>query len=58
MYNIVLLCRRVIVMAVKKKEIYNSLWDSCDKLRGGMDASQYKDYIAPLGGVWLGDITI
>lgn len=35
-------------MAIKKKEIYNSLWASCDKLRGGMDASQYKDYILTL----------
>jgi len=32
-------------MAVKKSELYNSLWDSCDQLRGSMDASQYKDYI-------------
>lgn len=35
-------------MAVKKTELYNSLWASCDKLRGGMDASQYKDYILTL----------
>lgn len=31
-------------MAVKKSELYSSLWASCDALRGGMDASQYKDY--------------
>lgn len=29
-------------MAVKKTELYSSLWASCDALRGGMDASQYK----------------
>ncbi len=32
-------------MAIKKSEIYSELWKSCDELRGGMDASQYKDYI-------------
>ncbi len=32
-------------MAVKKSELYASLWESCDDLRGGMDASQYKDYV-------------
>ncbi|MCO6426612.1 type I restriction-modification system subunit M N-terminal domain-containing protein, partial [Nitrosomonas communis] len=26
-------------------ELYSSLWSSCDELRGGMDASQYKDYV-------------
>ncbi|MGX5733401.1 N-6 DNA methylase [Bosea thiooxidans] len=32
-------------MAVKKSEIYNRIWQGCDVLRGGMDASQYKDYV-------------
>lgn len=32
-------------MAVKKSELYSSLWASCDELRGGMDASEYKDYV-------------
>ena len=35
-------------MAVKKTELYSSLWASCDKLRGGMDSSEYKDYILTL----------
>ena len=35
-------------MAVKKTELYSSLWASCDALRGGMDASQYKDYVLTL----------
>ncbi len=35
-------------MAVKKSELYSSLWASCDSLRGGMDSSQYKDYILTL----------
>lgn len=35
-------------MAVKKSELYSSLWSSCDQLRGGMDASLYKDYILTL----------
>lgn len=35
-------------MAVKKTQIYASLWASCDKLRGGMDSSEYKDYILTL----------
>src|SRR3989475_8011467 len=32
-------------MPLKKSELYSSLWQSCDELRGGMDASQYKDYV-------------
>lgn len=35
-------------MAIKKSELYSSLWKSCDELRGGMDASQYKDYVLTL----------
>jgi type I restriction enzyme M protein len=32
-------------MALKKSELDSSLWENCDELRGGMDASQYKDYV-------------
>ena len=32
-------------MAIKKSDLYSSLWASCDELRGGMDASLYKDYV-------------
>lgn len=32
-------------MALKKSALYSSLWSGCDELRGGMDASQYKDYV-------------
>jgi len=35
-------------MAIKKSELYASLWSGCDELRGGMDASQYKDYVLVL----------
>src|SRR6185437_16258333 len=35
-------------MALKKSELYSSIWASCDELRGGMDASQYKDYVLVL----------
>jgi len=35
-------------MAIKKSELYSSLWQSCDALRGSMDASQYKDYVLVL----------
>src|SRR6267154_3902206 len=36
------------VMPIKKSELYSSLWSSCDELRGGMDASQYEDYVLVL----------
>ena len=35
-------------MAIRKSELYSKLWASCDELRGGMDASQYKDYVLVL----------
>ncbi|HYK04363.1 MAG TPA: class I SAM-dependent DNA methyltransferase [Thermoanaerobaculia bacterium] len=35
-------------MPIKKSELYSSIWQSCDELRGGMDASQYKDYVLVL----------
>ncbi len=31
-------------MAIKKSELYSSLWASCDKLRGSMEPSQYKAF--------------
>lgn len=35
-------------MALRKSDLYSSLWRSCDELRGGMDTGQYKDYILTL----------
>lgn len=35
-------------MALKKSQLYSSIWSACDELRGGMDASQYKDYVLVL----------
>lgn len=32
-------------MAIKKSQLYSTLWESCNALRGSMDASQYKDYV-------------
>jgi hypothetical protein len=40
--------RDELTVALKKSELYSSLWSSCDELRGGMDASQYKDYVLVL----------
>ncbi|WP_306382795.1 type I restriction-modification system subunit M N-terminal domain-containing protein [Acidithiobacillus ferrivorans] len=33
---------------LKKSEPYATLWKSCDELRGGMDAAQYKNYVLVL----------
>ena len=33
---------------IKKSELYSAPWQSCDELRGGTDASQYKDYVLVL----------
>jgi type I restriction-modification system DNA methylase subunit len=41
-------------MAVKKSELYNSLWDCCDKFRGGMDVSRYN--FEAYSAVYEGDI--
>ena len=35
-------------MAIKKSQLYSSIWQGCNELRGGMDASQYKDYVLVL----------
>ncbi|WP_367701434.1 type I restriction-modification system subunit M [Helicobacter pylori] len=35
-------------MAIKKNELYSSLWAGADSLRGGMDASEYKNYVLNL----------
>jgi len=32
-------------MAIKKTQLYKHLWEAANALRGGMDASQYKDYV-------------
>jgi type I restriction enzyme M protein len=33
-------------MAIKKSELYSSLWASCDELRGGMDASKIEGLLS------------
>lgn len=35
-------------VALRKSDVYRSLWAGADELRGGMDASQYKDYVLTL----------
>ena len=35
-------------MAIKKSELYSAIWKSCDELRGGMEPSEYKNYILTL----------
>lgn len=35
-------------MAIKKSELYSTLWEACNKLRGGMEPQQYKDYVLKL----------
>lgn len=35
-------------MAVKKSELYSILWEACNKLRGGVEPSRYKDYVLVL----------
>lgn len=35
-------------MAFKKSKLFAAIWDGCNKLRGGMDSSQYKDYVLTL----------
>lgn len=40
--------RLVRAMAVKKSELYSILWEACNKLRGGVEPSRYKDYVLVL----------
>ena len=39
-------------MAIKKSQLYSALWESCNALRGSMDASQYKDYVLVVLFIW------
>lgn len=49
-------------MAINKTEFYSSLWTGCDEQRGGMNATQYKDYVLMLlfmkyvSGKYKGDL--
>ena len=33
---------------MKKSELYSMLWEACNKLRGGVEPSRYKDYVLVL----------
>ena len=33
---------------MKKSELYSLLWEACNKLRGGVEPSRYKDYVLVL----------
>lgn len=44
-------------MAIKKSQLYSALWEGCNKLRGGMDASQYKDYVLVIEYVVVHELT-
>lgn len=33
------------LMAIRKSDLYSSIWASCDQLRGGMEPSEYKNYV-------------
>ena len=35
-------------MGIKKSQIYSSLWEACDELRGGIEPAAYKDYVLVL----------
>lgn len=35
-------------MVIKKSELYSFLWVGVDSLRGGMDVSEYKNYVLNL----------
>ncbi|WP_344801423.1 type I restriction-modification system subunit M N-terminal domain-containing protein [Microlunatus ginsengisoli] len=35
-------------VVLKKSDVHSALWAGADELRGGMDASQYKDYVLTL----------
>lgn len=36
------------VYGCEKSELYSLLWEACNKLRGGVEPSRYKDYVLVL----------